>query len=90
MQNEEEASARRNLLNRIRRVEGQLRGVQKMIETGDDCSMVAQQLAAARKALDGAFFELIACAIRGEGVGLAGASASQRSSTIANLLVKYG
>jgi CsoR family transcriptional regulator, copper-sensing transcriptional repressor len=57
------ASARHELVLRLKRVEGQLRGIQRMIETGDDCEPIAQQLSASRKALDKAFFELLACAI---------------------------
>lgn len=56
--------ARRDLLLRLKRAEGQIRGVQGMIEAGDDCESIAQQLRAARKALDKAFYELVACAIR--------------------------
>ena len=56
-------TARRELVLRLKRVEGQLRAVQRMIDEGDDCEPIAQQLAAARKALDKAFFELMACAI---------------------------
>ena len=56
-------ASRRELVLRLKRVEGQLRAVQRMIEEGQDCEPVAQQLAAARKALDKAFFELMACAI---------------------------
>lgn len=55
--------ARHDLVLRLKRVEGQLRGIQRMIEGGDDCEPIAQQLAASRKALDKAFFELVACAI---------------------------
>ncbi|HQR19759.1 MAG TPA: metal-sensing transcriptional repressor [Burkholderiaceae bacterium] len=55
--------ARRELLLRLKRVEGQLRGIQRMIEAGEDCEPIAQQLSASRKALDKAFFELLACAI---------------------------
>lgn len=57
------ATARHELVLRLKRVEGQLRGIQRMIETGDDCEPIAQQLSASRKALDKAFFELLACAI---------------------------
>ena len=57
------ATARRDLVLRLKRVEGQLRAVQRMIEEGNDCEPIAQQLTAARKALDKAFFELMACAI---------------------------
>lgn len=34
-----------------------------MIDSGQDCEAVAQQLSAARKALDRAFYKLMACAI---------------------------
>lgn len=57
------AGARHELVLRLKRVEGQLRGIQRMIEAGEDCEPIAQQLAASRKALDKAFFELMACAI---------------------------
>lgn len=57
------ARARRELVLRLKRVEGQLRGVQRMIESGEDCEPIAQQLSASRKALDKAFYELLACAI---------------------------
>jgi DNA-binding FrmR family transcriptional regulator len=57
------ARARHELVLRLKRVEGQLRGIQRMIEEGEDCEPIAQQLSASRKALDKAFFELLACAI---------------------------
>ena len=57
------ARARHELILRLKRVEGQLRGIQRMIEAGEDCEPIAQQLSASRKALDKAFFELLACAI---------------------------
>ncbi len=46
---------------RLKRVEGQLRGIQKMIEEDADCERVAQQMSAARKGLDRAFYEMVAC-----------------------------
>lgn len=50
---------------RIARVDGQLRGVQRLIdEDADaDCETVDQQLSAARKALDKSFFAMLACVI---------------------------
>lgn len=57
------AAARRSLVVRLRRVEGQLRGIQGMIEQGTDCEAIAQQFSAARKALDKAFYEMLACAL---------------------------
>lgn len=40
------------VLLRLRKVEGQIRGLQRMIEEGQDCTEVVHQLSAARKALD--------------------------------------
>ena len=40
------------ILTRLRRVEGQIRGIQRMLEEGRECVDVLTQLAAARSALD--------------------------------------
>jgi CsoR family transcriptional regulator, copper-sensing transcriptional repressor len=54
---------KRALMMRLKRVEGQLRGIQRLIETDSDCEQVAQQMAAARKALDKTFFSMVGCVI---------------------------
>lgn len=54
------------MLKRLARVEGQLRGVQKLIKNDEDCEKIVQQLAAARKALDKAGHEMLACIIEQE------------------------
>lgn len=41
-----------DIMNRLKRVEGQIRGLQRLLTEGKDCTEVVQQLAAARKALD--------------------------------------
>lgn len=43
--------ARNELIGRLRRIEGQARGVARMIEEGRDCQEVLQQLAAMRAAI---------------------------------------
>ncbi len=45
-------NGKEDILIRLRKVEGQIRGLQRMIADGKDCSEVVHQLAAARKALD--------------------------------------
>ena len=45
---------------RLRRVQGQIGGVVRMIEDGEDCAAVVTQLSAASKALDRAGFKIIA------------------------------
>lgn len=51
------------LCARLARAEGQLRGVQRLIEADAECEKIAGQLAAARKALDKSFFTMMGCMI---------------------------
>jgi CsoR family transcriptional regulator, copper-sensing transcriptional repressor len=55
---------RKALLARLKRVEGQLRGVRQLIEGEADCEDIAHQLFAARRALDKSFYAMIACAYK--------------------------
>ncbi len=45
-------SERRRILNRLRRLEGQIRGLQTMIESGKECDAVLTQILAAKSALN--------------------------------------
>jgi CsoR family transcriptional regulator, copper-sensing transcriptional repressor len=59
------------VIRRLRRAQGQIGGVIKMIEEGRDCADVVTQLAAASRALDRAGFKIIAtgleqCASNGD------------------------
>ena len=49
----------RKLLTRVRRIRGQIEGIERAIEEGDDCYAVLQQTAAVRGALSGLMAELI-------------------------------
>lgn len=49
---ENQSATRNEILARLRRVEGQIRGIQRMIEENRDCEAVVTQLMAARSALD--------------------------------------
>ncbi|MBN9791713.1 MULTISPECIES: metal-sensitive transcriptional regulator [unclassified Pseudonocardia] len=53
-----------DVVSRLRRVEGQIAGVIRMIEDGRDCKDVVTQLAAASRALDKAGFKIIATGLR--------------------------
>ncbi len=53
-----------DVVKRLRRAEGQIRGVISMIEEGRDCSDVVTQLAAVSRALDKAGFKIIATGLR--------------------------
>lgn len=48
------------VVNRLRRAEGQLAGVVRMLEAGRDCEDIVTQLAAVSRALDKAGFAIIA------------------------------
>ena len=54
----------RALTSRLRRAEGQVRAVARLIEEGEPCDVVAQQLTAARRALDRTFFAMVGCAVQ--------------------------
>ena len=52
------------VVNRLRRAQGQLGGVIRLIEEGRDCKDVVTQLAAVSKALNRAGFTIIATGLR--------------------------
>jgi DNA-binding FrmR family transcriptional regulator len=53
--------SRTDILNRLKRAEGQLRGIQRMIEEGESCLPIATQMAAVRKALDSTYVRMTVC-----------------------------
>jgi DNA-binding FrmR family transcriptional regulator len=83
---------KKELIHRLRRVEGQLRGIQAMIEKGSDCEAITQQLSASRRALDKAFYHVLSCAIQAgaEPAGTAKTSVDKRLEHAAELLAKFG
>ena len=85
------AQHKRNMIVRLRRVEGQLRGIQGMIDADAGCEAVAQQLVAARRALDRAFYEMVACSMEAE-MEVAGdlSTAKAAGAQVAKILAKYG
>jgi CsoR family transcriptional regulator, copper-sensing transcriptional repressor len=80
------------VLARLRRVEGQVRAVSGMVEREEDCERVVQQLAAARKALDRTFYDLIACVTQRELAegGVRNAAVLKRLAQVNDLLARYG
>lgn len=49
----------KDISQRINRVIGQLRGIEKMIKAKRDCHEVLQQISAAKKAIDGLAEEIV-------------------------------
>jgi DNA-binding FrmR family transcriptional regulator len=52
-----------DITRRLRRVEGQVRGLQQMLAEGRDCRDVVTQLSAAKRALEQAGFVLVAAGL---------------------------
>ena len=81
--------AKKSMDARLARIEGQVRAVRRMIGEDEPCEDIAQQLAAARKALDRAFYEMVSCMIRQDPP--AGPQArDERADRVAELLARFG
>lgn len=52
------------MINRLKRAQGQLNGIIRMLEEGDDCQKIVTQLAAASKAVDRASFAVVASGLQ--------------------------
>lgn len=50
----EEQAIKKNVLSRMKRIEGQVRGIQGMIESGKECEDILVQVKAVRSALQSA------------------------------------
>jgi len=50
----QEAVSQELLIKRLKRIEGQVRGIQKMVTDGRNCESLITQLAAVRSAIEGA------------------------------------
>lgn len=57
------ADHQKDVINRLRRIEGQVRGLVEMIQSGRSCEEVATQMSAARKAMDKTFYRMVACTV---------------------------
>jgi DNA-binding FrmR family transcriptional regulator len=84
-----DSTSKRAMDARLARIEGQVRGVRRMIAADEGCEQIALQLAAARKALDRAFFEMVSCMIRAQAPSGAGARRAH-AKKVADLLARFG
>ena len=74
-------------INRLRRIEGQLRGIQRMIEEERDCQEIFVQLAAASTALRRAAVSYFAGRL-GECMAQAGESRAHTAEELMDMFVK--
>lgn len=54
-----DSETREKMIQRLRRIEGQVRGVQSMLAEGRDCQEILQQLSAVRSAVHSAMLVVI-------------------------------
>lgn len=59
-----EPTSVRHVTNRLKRAQGQLSAVIRMLEQGEECEDVVTQLAAVSKALDRAGFAIVATGLK--------------------------
>ena len=80
---------RRQVLERLHKIEGQVRGIAGMVEDGRDCEAVITQVLAARAALDRAAAH-IASGFVGECLQQEGVGAGVRISRVISLISRTG
>ncbi|OIP14547.1 MAG: hypothetical protein AUK51_16590 [Comamonadaceae bacterium CG2_30_59_20] len=89
-------TGRTEVLNRLKRAEGQIRGVQRMLEEGESCLKISQQFSAVRKALDSTYLRMTMCFMEQELTQCVAPDAAQKESLDAmlkdmeNLLSRMG
>ena len=71
--------SRTDILNRLKRAEGQLRGNQRMVEEGEACLDIAGQMLAVRKALDSTYVRMTVCFMEHELAGRLGLPAGRQA-----------
>ena len=69
------------LLARIRRIKGQTEALERALENAEDCSVILQQLAAVRGAVNGLMLQVMEGHVR-EHLGDANASEAQREKDL--------
>lgn len=79
---------KRALVLRLKRIEGQLRGVQRLVEDEAPCESIAQQLSASRRAIDKAYHAMVGCLIETH-LGEKGVAQSD-AKPLVEMLSRYG
>ncbi len=59
-----DAGERKQIINRLRRLEGQIRGLQTMVESGQECDAVLTQVMAAKSALNQVGLHIVGYAMK--------------------------
>jgi DNA-binding FrmR family transcriptional regulator len=85
-----ESNAKNKLINRLRRIEGQVRGVQSMVSDERNCSDILQQLSAIRSAVQGVSLLLLEDYMTDCFVNLEGKTPQEREDLLKDLIQVLG
>jgi DNA-binding FrmR family transcriptional regulator len=80
------ANEKTKLLNRLRRLRGQISAIERAVETDEECAGVLQQATSCRGALDGFIAEVIEDHIREHMVGQRTTPADPRAAAAEELI----
>jgi DNA-binding FrmR family transcriptional regulator len=80
------AKEKAKLLNRLKRMRGQIEGIERAIDADNECAMVLHQATACRGALDGFIAEVIEDHIREHMVDPDGGAASPQAEAAEELI----
>lgn len=59
-----EEDTKKNILSRLRRIEGQVKGIQRMIEDENECAEILNQVSAVRSAMSQVGLQMVKCYTR--------------------------
>jgi len=79
-----------SLRNRLRRIEGQVRGVQKMLDDDRQCAEIVQQLVSVRSAVQGAMIHFLQEQARDCLYAPPGQAPREQRQTMAELITLIG
>jgi len=82
-------TSQKKIINRLKRLEGQIRGLQTMIETEKDCESILTQVMAAKSALDQVGLHIIRFAMHECIVGNDDLSQDKMVDEVLRVFLKY-
>lgn len=80
------AQDQKKLLNRVRRIRGQVDAIEKALSNDDDCSAVLQTVTACRGAMNGLMAEILEGHIRHHVLGPEGKSSAEQESAAEDVI----
>jgi DNA-binding FrmR family transcriptional regulator len=86
----QDVNAKQALVRRLRRIEGQVRGLQSMVEQERDCQEILQQFAAIRSAVQGASLAFLEQYVTNCLVDVEGSDREQRAHLTRELIAVLG